>query len=301
MEWYSRKEVAIAMWNRLRDHEVKWLVDDPEMGEFGIRNTRVSRQDDVLTWLKILDAHKRPVGVYLGTNIVDWNQIKLPPRLREGENWNKEAREDYRQLWKQYHDPEFLGKEKFLQTWKGKIMVWDIDDENLSQAFMIALKIYNELSSRGFNPEMIFSGGKGFHIILGCEEAAELSGVTLRDFIHERNPLKTLGKHYREAVQSVATIATGEPLYRYDMAPTHRMGLIRCPYSLHQKTGLPVWPLSSEEISALQDNLEDGKTYAPLDIAQILFSWTTTDWWDQEVPTSPMSEIWKRHKWLFGK
>ena len=61
MEWYSRKEVAIAMWNRLRDHEVKWLVDDPEMGEFGIRNTRVSRQDDVLTWLKILDAHLQVV------------------------------------------------------------------------------------------------------------------------------------------------------------------------------------------------------------------------------------------------
>jgi len=59
-------------------------------------------------------------------------------------------------------------------------------------------------------------------------------------------------------VQSVATIATGEPLYRYDMAPTHRMGLIRCPYSLHQKTGLPVWPLTSEEITTLQETLEDG-------------------------------------------
>ena len=37
MEWYSRREVAIALWNRLHDHEVKWLVDDPEIGEFGIR------------------------------------------------------------------------------------------------------------------------------------------------------------------------------------------------------------------------------------------------------------------------
>lgn len=296
MEWYSRREVAIAIWNRLRNHEVKWLVDDPEIGEFGIRNSRVSRQDDVLQWLKILGANYRPVGIYLGTNIVDWNEVQLPPRLREGDSWNKEAREEYRQLWKQYHDPEIVGHDKFLKIWKGKIMVWDIDDDDLGQAFDTAQKIHNELSRRGFTPEMVFSGGKGFHIILGPEESSRAAGVTLSDLMSEPNPLKILGKRYRETVQAVATVATGAAIYRYDMAPTHRMGLIRCPYSLHQKTGLPVWPLSDDEINKLQES----EFTTPLEVAQILFSWTTEDWWQQTVPTSPMSNIWRRHQWLFS-
>ena len=296
MEWYSRREVAIAMWNRLHNHEVKWLVDDPEIGEFGIRNTRVSRQDDVLQWLQILEAQKRPVGVYLGTNVVDWSQIDLPPRLREGESWNREARKEYQQLWKQYHDPEFMGEEKFLATWRGKMMVWDIDDEDLGEAFRIADLIYHELSRRSFSPEIIFSGGKGFHVVLQPEDAARCSGVTLQDVISEPNPLKILGKHYRETVQAIAVVATGAAIYRYDMAPTHRMGLIRCPYSLHQKTGLPVWPLNSEE----QQRLRSKEFTSPQEVAAILFSWTTENWWAETVPTSPMSEVWRRHQWLFS-
>lgn len=295
MEWYSRREVAIALWNRLHNHEVKWLIDDPEIGEFGIRNARVSRQDDVLQWLNILDAGKRPVGIYLGTNLVDWNQIKLPPRLREGENWNREARQEYRELWKQYHDPEFLGAEKFLDTWIGKLMVWDVDDENLGTAFQTALKIHDELCSRSLSPEMIFSGGKGFHIVLNSEESAMCAGVTLKELIDKPNPLKLLGKRYREAVQAVATVATGESLYRYDMAPTHRMGLIRCPYSLHQKTGLPVWPLSNKEIELLKGSV----FITPQDVADILFSWATENWWGETCPTSPMSVVTSRHQFLF--
>ena len=45
--------------------------------------------------------------MYVSTNRLDWNQVELPPRLRESnsENWNREAREKYSELWKQYLDP----------------------------------------------------------------------------------------------------------------------------------------------------------------------------------------------------
>ena len=36
MEWYSRREIGTALWNQCRQREVKWLVNDSEVGEFGI-------------------------------------------------------------------------------------------------------------------------------------------------------------------------------------------------------------------------------------------------------------------------
>ena len=36
MEWYSRREIGTAIWNQARRKEVKWLVIDSEIGEFGI-------------------------------------------------------------------------------------------------------------------------------------------------------------------------------------------------------------------------------------------------------------------------
>lgn len=63
MEWYSRREIGTAIWNQARRKEVKWLVNDSEIGEFGIRKCRINHSEDTLKWLKILGANKRPTSV----------------------------------------------------------------------------------------------------------------------------------------------------------------------------------------------------------------------------------------------
>lgn len=296
MEWYSRREIGTAIWNQARRKEVKWLVNDSEIGEFGIRKCRINHSEDTLKWLKILGAKKRPTSVYVGTNLIDWNEVQLPPRLRErnADNWNKTEREAYAELWKQYLDPAAIGLEKYHKIWKGKDMVWDVDDENLGKAWNIAYKIYTHLCDSGYNPEIVFSGSKGFHVWLYSEEAEKLSGVTLRT-VSQGDPLRELGKEYRKVIQKIAILATEEALYRYDLAPAHRQGIIRCPYSLNSKTGLPVWPLSEAEIEKLKEN----DFTSPYEIADILFKWETERWDGKKIPTSPMSEIWSRHKHLF--
>ena len=292
MEWYSRREIGTAIWNQARRKEVKWLVIDSEIGEFGIRKCRINHSEDTLKWLDILGADKRPTSVYIGTNIIDWNEVELPPRLRENNttNWNKAEREEYAEVWKQYLDPAEIGLEKYHKIWKGKDMVWDIDDEDLGKAWNIAYKIYLNLETSGYSPEIVFSGSKGFHVWLRSEDAEKLCGYNLRT-VAQGDALRELGK----VIQKIAILATNEPLYRYDLAPAHRQGIIRCPYSLNGKTGLPVWPLSEAEI----DKLNENDFTSPYEIADILFKWETERWDGELIPTSPMSEIWSRHKHLF--
>jgi len=296
MEWYSRREIGTALWNQCRHREVKWLVNDSEVGEFGIRKCRINHSEDALKWLEILDAKNRPVSVYVSTNRLDWNQVELPPRLRESnsENWNREAREKYAELWKQYLDPEVVGIEEYHKIWLGKDMVWDVDDDDLGVAWEISYKIFAYLKKLGYLPELVFSGSKGFHVWLSPKEAEKLCGYTLRT-VAQRDPLRNLGKEYRNTIQKIAILATNEPLYRYDLAPAHRQGIIRCPYSINSKTGLPVWPLTSEEINKLNEMYFT----SPYEVAEILFSWETERWDGEKVPTSPMSAIWARHQHLF--
>ena len=45
MEWYSRREIGTAIWNQARRKEVKWLVNDSEIGEFGIRKCRINHSE----------------------------------------------------------------------------------------------------------------------------------------------------------------------------------------------------------------------------------------------------------------
>jgi len=296
MEWYSRREIGTAIWHQARHREVKWLIDDEKVGVFGIRKCRINHSEDTLKWLNILDADKRPTSVYIGTNHINWDAVELPPRLREqsSSDWNKEEREKYAELWRTYLDPNIIGIETYHNIWQGKDMVWDIDDQDLGVAWENSYKIFNYLVNLGYSPEIVFSGNKGFHVWLFAEEAEKLCGFNLKT-VEQWDPLRNLGKEYRFQIQKIAILATKMPLYRYDLAPAHRQGIIRCPYSLNGKTGLPVWPLTEEDIKKLNEN----DFSSPYEVATILFSWETERWDGKIIPTSSMQEVWSRHTHLF--
>ena len=126
---------------------------------------------------------------------------------------------------------------------------------------------------------MVFSGSKGFHIWLDCAEAEELVGHSFKT-VEQDDPLRNLGKLYREKIQQISVSATGRRLPNLDLAPAQRQGIIRCPYSQHSKTGLVVWPLSKDDIN----NLNKTEFTTAVEVADILYSWETTNFAGDKIP-----------------
>lgn len=287
-EWLDNPVVGSAIYEIAKDREVKWLVSDGDL-EFGIRHARINWSKDTLRWLEILEASTRPVSIFIGTNVINWKIVDvLPPRLREGKGLNKEGRENYNKIWNEYTTPEGCEQRgiDFHELWLGKNLVWDIDHEtDLMIAFGNAHKIHTYLKEIGYSPTLVFSGNKGFHVWLNYIESAELVGKTLQD-VEQDDPLRRLGKLYRNKIQEISLTAVGCKLPTLDLAPAQRQGIIRCPYSQHGKTGLVVWPLSDEDINLL-DSQKHLQKLSAKDVAKILHTWDMTNWSGKKVPMPP--------------
>jgi len=311
MRWLDDPAVQGAIANFARNREVKLTVhrslDKSE--DFGFRQQRFRKSSSVGEVLKTLGCPARDVSIFVGTNNLNWNMMRLPPPLRSRgvTGFNKDAIAEYRNFWK-----DTLTREKcnnlqvdFDTIWNGKDMVWDIDlPEHPGAAFGVANEIAKFLEgTHGLHPQIVFSGSKGFHLWLHADEAKLLATKVSPHFSptydKEDDALRYQSKIYRTVVEAMFDEATtGTKINYLDLAPVQRQGVIRCPYSIHPKTGQVVWPLDAEERAALENLVKENFQVTLWEIITTIHPWTKTNEIDREVfpemGIHPFSEVWQR-------
>jgi hypothetical protein len=208
------------------------------------------------------------LGMKIGicSNVIDFKKLN-PPLLKDmfASDWF---------LWERaVYKPNIGNPEIYLS----KNLIWDIDAEGEPmKAFYQGEKVCAHLKGLGFDPMMVFSGSKGFHVWLNEKQSKGMVGDTFSDF--KEDNAKFLAKAYCEVVKDVFAEATGEEFRGADLTPVERQGIIACPYSVHWKTGQIVWPLDERNLNTLRGLASDAQ---PIDIAKALHTqpngqlWTT--------------------------
>ena len=307
-KWYGDHSVQTAIWAIARNRETKFQICHRPGEVFGIRRRRMWGSDAVKTELNILSANQRPIGIFVSTNVVNWKVIPpdlLPPRLRKKglSGYDSVGLKAYKKVWDGLTTPKVLDEVdmSFKEVWDGgKIMVFDFDDEdNPMNAFRAALetKVYLKQHHK-VDGVMVFSGNKGFHIWVNSHDAESLVGTTLKELSSREDPLKEQGKLYAKFVKDTVVAATGSNLPNYDLSPNYRQGIVRCPYSIHEKSGQIVWPLSEDDIAKLQKFAND--KLSPADIGEVLHDWDTENFVDSSKGLSyfpPCTTVHSRNMW----
>ena len=256
-------------------HEIVKLSKNRETGlfvgwaenMFPVRRVYVPNRDTFQLLLSKMEYHRKPISFFVGSNVINWRAINpIPPLL-----WKIYTPEwrAYKDTWKGFTEK---GHSSFDDIWIGKNLIWDFDkaDEPL-QAFSWADDLCKFLKSEGFEPRLIFSGNKGFHVWLDEDDSAKLLGKSLADFAESKDPMLKFGRYCADVVQKTLEGATGKPLEVCDLSPVRRQGLIRCPYSIHPKTGQIVWPLNPTDLAKLRNM--DNRKATPVEIAKCLHPW----------------------------
>jgi len=311
MRWLEDPAVQGAISDFARGREVKLTVhrslDKSE--DFGFRQQRFRKSDSVGEVLKTLGWPARDVSLFVGTNNMNWTMTRLPPSLRTRgiTGFNKEAIAEYREFWKQTLTREGCEKLQvdYDTIWKGKDLVWDIDlPEHPGAAFGVANEIAKFLEvTHDLHPQIVFSGSKGFHIWLQADEAKVLAQKVSPHFEttyeNQNDALRYQSKIYRTVVEAMFDEATtGTSINYLDLAPVQRQGVIRCPYSIHPKTGQVVWPLDAEERLALENLVKDNFQVTLWEIVSTIHPWTKTNEIERkdfpEMGIHPFREVWQR-------
>lgn len=224
-------------------HEmVSFLQNREGVFDGNVRKLCLRGTDNLRKALSMKKQKGKGVKICVSSNIIDWNVLESLP---------------YTQMWKQYDytinvwNPALGNPEIYL----GKNIIWDIDnEESPMRAFEQGEQVCEYLVNQGYEPMMVFSGGKGFHIWLNEKDSTEMVGKTFSDIWGEKveEPHKKLSKYYQEVVLDVFDEATGEGMRKADKSPVYGQGIIGCPYSLHGKTGQIVWPLSVRDLQVLR-------------------------------------------------
>jgi len=235
---------------------------------WGIRHRFLGSIDYLEKELAILDIHNRPVGMMVGTQEINWSNIPPadhpPSKLISNGSWNTEIK-TYNNDWKGIiEDPD-------VARIGNQIMVFDFDDtRDLRIPFDNALDIYNYLRDKDINPSFIFSGNKGFHIWVHPEDIQKLIPVEVMTKVHT---LQSWGRLLAGVVKEIVEEVLGSAHPIADLSPNYMQGMVRCPYSIHEKSGQIVWPLDQEEIINLDLNLEEGSLAT--DVAGLLHTWVS--------------------------
>jgi len=253
-KWLLDDTVDGAIYTIAKDREVKWswqIGDKP----VGYRHSRISWHGDVRSWLRMLGDGRRHVDMYVSTNILDWNELpELPPQYRiHGKGHNADGIKRYSEMWNTWLTPADCRSQglDWKKIWIGKNMIWDFDHPDIGIAFEWANAVFELLQNElGLSPQLVFSGGKGFHVWLNHRQSAALAGTSLHKLADagDADPLRTLGKIYAKKVKEITFEATGESHRSLDLSPNYRQGVIRIPYSLNKAI---VWPLSERERNEL--------------------------------------------------
>jgi hypothetical protein len=311
MRWLDDPAVQGAISVFAKNREVKLTVhrSKDKSEDFGFRQQRFRKSSSVGEVLKTLGWPAREISLFVGTNNLNWNLMRLPPPLRSRgvTGFNKDAIVEYRNFWK-----DTLTREKckalqvdFETIWNGKDMVWDIDlPQHPGAAFGVTNEIAKFLeSTHGLHPQIVFSGSKGFHLWLHADEAkvlaTKVSPYFSPTYDKEDDALRYQSKIYRTVVEAMFDEATtGTKINYLDLAPVQRQGVIRCPYSIHPKTGQVVWPLDAEERLALEQLISKNFEVTLWEIVTTIHPWTKTNEIDREdfpeMGIHPFREVWQR-------
>ena len=266
--WYTDKAVLHEIRDITYSRETKWQVILPSKNMWGIRHRFLGSIDYLEKELAILDIHNRPVGMMVGTQEINWSNIPPadhpPSKLISNGSWNTEIK-TYNNDWKGIiEDPD-------VARIGNQIMVFDFDDtRDLRIPFDNALDIYNYLRDKDINPSFIFSGNKGFHIWVHPEDIQKLIPVEVMTKVHT---LQSWGRLLAGVVKEIVEEVLGSAHPIADLSPNYMQGMVRCPYSIHEKSGQVVWPLDQEEIINLDLNLEEGSLAT--DVAGLLHTWVS--------------------------
>lgn len=266
--WYTNKAVLHQLRDITYSRETKWQIILPSNKMWGIRHRFLGSIDYLEKELAILDIHNRPVGMMVGTQEINWSNIPPadhpPSKLISNGSWNTEIK-TYNNDWKEIiEDPD-------VARIGNQIMVFDFDDtRDLRIPFDNALDIYNYLRDKDINPSFIFSGNKGFHIWVHPEDIQKLIPVEVMTKVHT---LQSWGRLLAGVVKEIVEEVLGSAHPIADLSPNYMQGMVRCPYSIHEKSGQVVWPLDQEEIINLDLNLEEGSLAT--DVAGLLHTWVS--------------------------
>ncbi len=212
-------------------------------------------------------------GMKIGicSNVMDFKRLN-PPLLKDmfASDWF---------LWERaVYKPNIGNPDIYM----GKNLIWDIDAEGEPmKAFYQGEKVCAHLKGLGYNPMMVFSGSKGFHVWLNEEESTRLAAVGFSDF--KEDNAKFLAKAYCDVVSSVFAEATDEEFRGADLTPVERQGIIACPYSVHWKTGQIVWPLDERNLNTLRELPADSQ---PIDIAKAIHTQPNGQLWTTDLEFS---------------
>jgi len=260
MVWMENLAVQNEIVKVMRNREV---MIHKVFGEKRIIKRRLyaSGTDQLKTILKMYKYNTEGLSFhfYVGSNVIDLKALGMPKLF-------KMFSPEYR-LFKGKWD-EVLGNPTYYLE---KNMIWDFDDEKQPiLAFKEADKLCLWLTDEGYSPMMVFSGSKGFHVWLNEEESYSLVGHTWKDVQEYKEPHKSLGHKYRDSLQDSMMKATGHELRQDDNSPILAQGMIRCPYSIHPKTGQVVYPLDKENLDKIRQ-LDDNASV--IDIAKSIHEW----------------------------
>lgn len=269
MRWYSNHAVQTGLSLVMQDREVIWS-QFPNSGDkpFWARKTKVTSPHSIEYWTTALNRNFNSIGVFIGSNVINWDAMDIePPPLRAKDF----TRQDYSDVWNQYLSPKGCKERGVVweDIWVAKTLVFDFDSvHNPMVAFHRADQVSKYLYDNGYQPYMVFSGSKGFHIHLSIEDSRKLVGFDLADYRDLADPLKKIGRLYADKVVEICQKARVS-YDNEDRSPNFRQGIVRCPYSIHPKTGQIVWPLDKKNLAELRkhDKLSVGE------IAQKLHKW----------------------------
>jgi len=270
--WLGNNAVQGEMASILQNRESAWMQSSPSKDKpFWCRRVRVTSANSIDYWLKTLQWPYYAVGTFMGTNILNWDAMDIqPPPLRAKGN----RRAEHKCAWEDYLLPKKCEERgvDWNDIWLGKSMLFDFDHRTQPMlAFDSAMKTASYLVDElGCTPKMVFSGSKGFHVHVNEIEAAELTDCILSDYSTQKDPLRVVGKLYGSVVETIAKAATNVKFPVEDRSSNFRQGIVRCPYSIHPKTGQIVWPLDDRNIEGL--GLLDDKSSIE-DIARQLHAW----------------------------
>ena len=146
--WYSNSEVKRAIANQMTNREAIWMQVAPSRDKpFWVRKTKVNTPSSVTYWLDSLNYQYNSIGAFIGTNLIDWEQMDmLPPTLRA----KGFDRKKYTEVWKEYLSPPKCTERglKWEDIWIGKSLLFDYDspDDPLI-SFVKADKVAKHLTS----------------------------------------------------------------------------------------------------------------------------------------------------------
>jgi hypothetical protein len=285
---------AIADFTKDREVGFKKSKDMVKENDMWFRKCRIQHANILPEWMESLEGNKYGISLYISTNILDWDKFpKLPPDFRG--IYDVDTVQEWKWQWKELMD----SAKKYVI---GKNIVFDIDadgEETLMEAFYKADIICEVLAEKNLKPRMVFSGGKGFHIWLTEEDTVSLTDYHISEVDdYPADTLRQLSNIHRDWVKAVSQEALGSQLPYLDESPNFRQGIIRCPYSIHHKSGQVVWPLDEKELNILRKySMEDSLTVN--DIAKLIHEWeipNESPLVDSDKPTwiHPEAEVFER-------